>query len=123
MTPETPLPSFPAPCLVQIRAEPNGHFTAHLVGQSDFAATAPTRERAVDELRAMIEQQLQEGSLMWIDVPLENPVMRWFGHAKDDPDFEGYLEEIRKFREEMDVREKQLTGSGECSDTSLTPTT
>ena len=49
---------------------------------------------------------------MWVDVPRENPVMRWFGHAKDDPDFEAYLEEIRKFREEMDLREKQRHGRG-----------
>jgi hypothetical protein len=71
----------------------------------------------------MLQQQLHEGSLMWLDVPRENPVMRWFGHAKDDPDFEAYLEDIRKFREEMDLRERQDTGPGECPDTSLTPIT
>ena len=123
MTPETPFPPFSTSCLVQSRAEPTGLFTAHLVGQSEFAATAPTREQAVEYLRAMLQQQLHEGSLMWMDVPRENPVMRWFGHAKDDPDFEGYLEEIRKFREEMDLRDRQNTGSTECPDTFLTPTT
>jgi hypothetical protein len=123
MTSETPLPSFPAPCLVQIRAEPNGNFTAHLVGQSDFAATAPTREKAVDSLRATIQQRLHEGSLMWIDVPRENPVMSRFGYAKDAPDFEAYLEDIRRFREEMDLREQRDTDADECPDTFLTPTT
>lgn len=123
MTPETPFPPFSTSCLVQIRAESNGLFTARLVGDPEFAATAPTREQAVEHLRAMIHQQLDEGSLMWIDVPRENPVMRWFGHAKDDPDFEGYVEEIRKFRAEMDHRERQQTDPGECPDISLTPTT
>jgi hypothetical protein len=123
MTPETPFPPFSASCLVQIRAEPNGLFTARLVGQSEFAATAPTREKAVDYLRAMIQQQLHEGSLMWIDVPRENPVMSRFGYLKDDPDFEAYLEDIRKFREEMDLREQRDTDAGECPDTFLTPTT
>jgi hypothetical protein len=123
MTPETPYQPFSSSCLVQIRAEPTGLFTAHLVGQSEFAATAPTREKAVEYLRAMLQQQLHEGSLTWMDVPRENPVMSRFGYAKDDPDFEGYLEEIRKFREEMDLREKENTEAGECPDTSLTPTT
>ena len=48
---------------------------------------------------------------------------RWFGHAKDDPTFPEYLEEIRNFREEMDRRDNTGSGPGECSDTSLTPTT
>ena len=108
---------------MQIRVEPNGHFTAHLVGQSEFAATAPTREKAVDEPARCIAQQLHEGSLMWVDVPRENPVMSRFGYAKDDPDFEAYLEDIRKFREEMDLREQRDTDAGECPDTFLTPTT
>jgi hypothetical protein len=123
MTPDTSFPSFSSSCLVEIRAEPTGLFTAHLVGQSEFAATAPTREQAVEYLRAMLQQQLREGSLMWIDLPRENPLMSRFGYAKDDPDFDGYLEEIRKFRQEMDLREKQNTDPGECPDTSLTPTT
>jgi hypothetical protein len=49
--------------------------------------------------------------------------MRWAGHLKDDPTFDEYLEEIQKFREEMDRCENQDSGAGECSDTSLTPTT
>jgi hypothetical protein len=123
MSPETPYASLSPSCLVQVRSEATGLFTASLVGQSEFSATAPTREEAVDLLRKILRQRFDDGSLVLIDVSRDNPLMQWFGHAKDDPNFDDYLNEIRKFREEMDLREKQHTDPGECPDTSLTPTT
>ena len=117
-------PSNSAPSyLVEICPEPAGRFTARLVGAIDLQATAPTRDEAVEQLRTLIRQRLDSGALVWIDVPRENPLMRWFGHAKDDPTFPEFLEEIRKFREEMDRRDNPGSGPSECSDTSLTPTT
>jgi predicted RNase H-like HicB family nuclease len=110
-------------CLVQIRPEPGGQFTAELPGFAGLHATAATREEAVEQLRALIRQQLTLGSLVCMEIPQENPLMRWFGHAKDDPDFDDYLEEIRKYREEVDRRENDGSDLGECSDTSSTPTT
>jgi hypothetical protein len=123
MSPETPPALLPPSCLVQIRAEPTGQFTARLVGQCELSATAPTSEEAIDQLRALLRQQFDEGSLQWVEVWRENPIMQSFGHLKNDPDFEIYLEEIRKFREEMDRQEHQNSDPGECPDTSLTPTT
>jgi hypothetical protein len=110
-------------CLVQVRPEPAGQFTARLVGQCEYSATAPTREEAIEQLRGMLRQQFEDGSLQWVEIWRENPIMSRFGYAKDDPDFDIYLDEIRKFREEMDTRDKQNAGPGECPDTSLTPTT
>ena len=37
-----------------------------------------------------------------MDILRENPLMSRFGSARDDPDFDGYLDEIRKYREEVD---------------------
>ena len=37
------------------------------------------------------------------------------GHAKDDPDFDQYLDEIARYRREVEARE--------CSSSSATPTT
>ena len=76
-----------------------------------------------DALRALLQEQVNLGLLLAIELPRENAAMRYFGHAKDDPDFEGYLEEIRKFREEVDHRADQDSDVGECPNTSLTPTT
>ena len=115
--------SIPSSCLVQIRAEPEGQFTAELPGFAELHATAATREEAVEHLRALIRQQLDSGSLVLVEIPPENPLMSLFGHAKDDPYFDEYLDEIRKFREEMDRRDDHGSDPGECSNTSSTPTT
>jgi len=123
MSLETPSSAFSSTCLVRVRPEPTEQYTAQLLGAADLRATAATREEAVEQLRVLLQEQVNLGVLVSIELPRENPLMRWFGHAKDDPDFEDYLEEIRKFREEMDLRENQDSDSGECPDTSLTPTT
>jgi hypothetical protein len=109
--------------LVEVRAESAGRYTAQLVGPVDLQATATTREEAVAQLQALIWQRMDSGSLEWVEVPRQHPSMRWFGHAKDDPTFPDYLEEIRKFRAKMDLRENKGSGTSECSDISLTPTT
>jgi len=123
MSLETPSSLFSPSCLVQIRPEPTGQYTAQVVGLSQFCATAATREEAVEQLRALLQEQVNLGLLLAIELPRKNPLMDRFGYAKDDPDFEEYLEEIRKFREEMDRRENQDSDAGECPDPSLTPTT
>ncbi len=113
----------PSSCLVQVRAEPGGQFTAQLLGLADVYATAATREEAVERLRALLRQQLDSGSLVYMDILRENPLMSRFGSARDDPDFDGYLDEIRKYREEVDRRAEHGPDPSECSGTSSTPTT
>jgi hypothetical protein len=123
MTWETPSTPAPSSCLVQVREEPEGQYTAQVVGASDLRATAATREEALEQHRALLQEQVNLGSLLSMEVSRQNPLMRWFGYAKDDPYFEECLEESQKFREEMDRREGQDWDSGECPDTSLTQTT
>jgi hypothetical protein len=31
-----------------------------------------------------------------VEMPTEPPLMKWFGHAKEDPDFADYLDELRR---------------------------
>jgi hypothetical protein len=117
-------PAFsPAPCLVQIGQEPDGRLTARVLGAPELQATAATAEEAVASLRARLQEEVNCGRLLAVELPLRNPVMDLAGHARDDPEFEEYLEEIRRFREEVDRREGRYLGPDECSDTSLTPTT
>jgi hypothetical protein len=112
----------PAPCLVRIIEEPDGRFTARLAGEPDLSATAATAEEAVEQLRARLQVEVNYGRLLAIELPRQNPALRYAGHARDDPEFEEYLEEIRKYREEVDRREGRFLDSDECSDTALTPT-
>jgi hypothetical protein len=113
----------PASCLVRIVEEPDGRFTARLVGEPDLSATSATAEEAVERLRARLQEEVNWGRLLAIELPVQNPVLERFGSARDDPTFDEYLEEIRKFREEMDRLEGRDLGPDECSNTSLTPTT
>jgi hypothetical protein len=116
--------SFPASsCLVRITSGQDGQVTAELLGAPDIQATAPSQEEAVEQLRRLLQQQVNLGSLVAVEIPQQNPLAKWAGYARDDPDFDLYLEEIRKFREEEDRREGYVPDTDECSDTSSTPTT
>jgi hypothetical protein len=119
---ETPifLSSF---CLVRVREEPEGQFTAEILGAPDIRATAATREQAIEQVRTLLQQQVNLGSIASIEIPRQHPIAKRAGYAKDDPDFDLYLEEIRKFREEEDRREGRVWETEECSDTSSTPIT
>ena len=119
---ETPilLSSF---SLVRIREEPDGQFTAELLGAPDIQATAATREAAIEQVHSLLQYQVNMGSIAAIETPRRHPLMDRAGWAKDDPDFDDFLEEIRKFREEDDRREGRVWETEECSDISSTPTT
>jgi hypothetical protein len=118
------VPSPPASsCLVRVSPAQDGQVTAELLGAPDIQATAATPEEAVEQVRRLLEQQVNLGSFVAVEIPQQNPLAKWAGYAKDDPDFELYLEEIRKFREEEDRREGYVPDPGECSNTSSTPIT
>jgi hypothetical protein len=85
--------------------------------------TAPTREEALEGLRRMVSESLTSGHLVPLQVPMENPLLKWFGHARDDPEFAEYLEEVRRYRQEVDAKDQPETGTKGCSGSSSTPTT
>jgi hypothetical protein len=120
---ETPIAQSPASCLIQVRPEPSGQSTAVVLGAPELHATAATREEAVEQLRALLQEQVNLGLLLAIDLPRKSPLLERVGWAKDDPTFDEYLEEIRKIREEMDRRGDQSNDQGQCADPSLTPST
>ncbi len=122
MNPETPIP-LSSSCLVRVSEEPDGRFSAQLLNVPDIRATATTREAAIEQVRALLQCEVNMGSIVAIETPLRDPVMERAGWAKDDPDFEDFLELIRKFREEDDRREGRVWETEECPDISSTPTT
>ena len=110
----------PLAYLVRVRSEPAGQFTAETIGLPDLRATADTREAAVERVRVLLNQRLASGELVLVTpdaavVPAPGQHRRFAGHSKDDPDFDQYLEEIRRFRQEADQQES--------SSSSSTPTT
>jgi hypothetical protein len=93
--------------LVIVRPEPAGQFTAQPLGVPEIRVVSSSPEEAI----AQVQQALKEwvGSVYWVPVelppPQSGPVHEGAGHAKDDPDFEVYLEEIQRFRQDVDERE------------------
>jgi hypothetical protein len=101
---------------VLVRPDAPGRFVAQPLGVPELRAEAASALEAVEEVRRLLAGW--PGALYW--VPVEglapaNPLAELAGHARDDPDFEAYLEAIRRYRQEVDARE--------CSSSSSTPTT
>src|ERR1700722_18052637 len=119
---ETPI-FLSAFCLVRIREEPDGQFTAALLGAPDIQATAATREAATEQVHNLLQYQVNLGSIAAIEIPRRHPLMDRAGSMKDDPTFDDFLEEIRRFREGDDRREGRVWETDECSNTSSTPIT
>jgi hypothetical protein len=95
---------------VIVRPEPPGQFTAEPLGVPELRAVAATAAEALRQVQQALTTW--PGALHW--VPLA-PVPAAAGHAKDDPDFDQYLDEIERYRREAEARE--------CSSSSSTPTT
>src|SRR5262245_27224875 len=118
MSSETLPLSTPASHLVVVHPEPSGQHTAQVVGIPDVRVTAGSKEEALAQVRQALTAWLATASWVQVQVSVtasEHPLQRFAGHSKDDPDFDGYLEEIRRYRQEVD--------QSACSSTSSTPTT
>ncbi len=118
MSTASPSTGTPTSYLVAVRAEPSGQHMAQVVGLPDIRALASSKEEAITQVRQALTEWLAATSWVQMQVPIpapEHPLLRFAGHSKDDPDFDGYLEEIRRYREQVD----QQT----CSSISSIPTT
>jgi hypothetical protein len=93
---------------ILVRPEPAGQFTAQAVGIPELRATANSRELAIHDVQVALAQSLACGELVPIELPDRNPYLPGYGHSKDDPDFEEYLADIRRFRQAEDERESAL---------------
>jgi hypothetical protein len=121
MSDQTPQSGMQYP--VVVRPEPPGQFTAEAVGLPELRATCADRAEAINRVRLQLCQWFASGQLVLVDVPATNPLLQYAGWAKDDPDYAEYLEEIRRYRAEVDAQFQQEEAKQACSNTSSTPTT
>src|SRR5262249_38285752 len=91
---------------IMVLPEPPGQFTAHAVGIPGLKATAETREKALRQVEHELAEWVRSGRLVCVDVSRDNPLLAWAGWAKDDPDYDSYLEDLRRFRHEENEREQ-----------------
>jgi hypothetical protein len=100
--------------LIVVRQKSPGEYSAQFPGIPELETTASSKDQAIEKLRQLVGAWMASGQLVETEMAQENPLLKWFGHAKDDPDFDLYLEEIHRFRQEVDARE--------CPNSSSTPT-
>ena len=91
--------------LIAVKPDGDGQYIASAVGIPELQARAPTVQKAVDRVQEQLSEWLRTGQLIQVDVPDQNPLLKWIVHAEDDPDFDLYLEEIKRFRNKMDEQE------------------
>jgi hypothetical protein len=83
----------------------NGYRATALV-PTPLVAEAPTRDEAVDRIRAMISERLSRVELIQMQVPESpspNPWLAIAGTWQDNPDVEQVMENIREYRREVDA--------------------
>ena len=108
--------------LVVVRSEPDGEFTAQVVNLPEVRATSPNKELAIAQVRAQLAEWVTQGRLVVVDIPQENPLMKWAGWALNDPLYDDYLEELERARRE-DREQAIREYEAQCAATSSTPTT
>jgi hypothetical protein len=109
--------------LLQIRAEPPGQYTAHLVGLSELRATASTREEAIVQVRALFAAWVASGRLAFMEVTAQQS--QHLSPVPVDPNDlleREFREDLERFRRE-DLERTLKEDGQECPSSSSTPTT
>lgn len=76
----------------------NGHFTASLVGAPDLNVVDATRAQALDALKAKIQQRMEQGELVSLEVGTIG-VSELAGLFSDDPTLRDICEEAYQLRD------------------------
>ncbi len=79
----------------------NGHFVASLLGASDLRVVEPTRDEAVAALKTELQQRIQKGELLSVEVsePVTIGVSDLAGKYKDDPTLREICEQAYQLRD------------------------
>jgi len=86
---------------VIVRAEAVDGYVAQPVGLPELRVTAASEDEAVAGVRQALERWLASAKLVHVSVAIEttgNPWLDAFGRSASDPDYEEYLEAVRRAR-------------------------
>jgi len=85
-------------CTVIVRSEAGDRFVARPLGLPEFETTAPTEAEAVAGVTRKLGEWVRGVTVVEVTVPTGNPWLDTAGRSAEDPLFEEYLEEIRRYR-------------------------
>lgn len=84
-----------------VRTDAPDHFVAQPLGLPELKAVAKSEAEAVQRASEALTQWLASAKVIQVSVPVPvsgNPWIDFFGRSANDPDFDEYLDEIRKAR-------------------------
>jgi len=98
---------------VFVQSRPDGFFSATVVGVPDCGAEGTTQEEALTKAAATLRARLARGKLFTVEVdeaPITeaaNPWLESHGSLRDDPTFDGLMNEIAQARRQLEAEEPQ----------------
>jgi predicted RNase H-like HicB family nuclease len=99
---------------VLVQNLPDGLFSAFVIGVPDIVAEGATEEEALDKATTLLKERLATGKLFTIEVDeipnggVANPWLDTHGALRDDPTFDDWVEEIAKYRREVDDEDSRF---------------
>lgn len=90
---------------------PDGLFSAFVIGFPDVVAEGATVEEALNKAKTLLRERLATGRLFTVEVEeasagvVANPWLETHGVLRDDTTFDDWVEEIAKYRREIDDEE------------------
>jgi predicted RNase H-like HicB family nuclease len=95
---------------VLVQNLPDGLFSAFVIGVPDVVAEGATVEEALSNAKTLLEERLATSKLFTIEVEapagvVSNPWLETHGVLRDDATFDDWVEEIAKYRREVDGEE------------------
>ncbi len=73
------------------------------IGIPEIKAEATTEAEAVEQVSQALQHWLASAKVVQVSVPVpqnKNPWLETFGRSADDPDFEDFIEELKRARSE-----------------------
>jgi predicted RNase H-like HicB family nuclease len=98
---------------VLVQNLPDGLFSAFVIGVPDVVAEGATVEEALNNAKTLLRERLATSRLFTIEVEeapagvVANPWLETHGVLRDDTTFDDWVEEIAKYRREVDDEESQ----------------
>jgi predicted RNase H-like HicB family nuclease len=98
---------------VLVQNLPDGLFSAFVIGVPDVVAEGATVEEALNNAKTLLRERLATSRLFTIEVDeapagvVANPWLETHGVLRDDTTFDDWVEEIAKYRREIDDEESQ----------------
>jgi hypothetical protein len=90
-------------CTVIVQSEGEERFVARPLGLPELVVDGPTEAEAIERVKGKLGEWLRGVKVVEVTVPTGNPWLDTAGRSANDPLFEEYLAEIKRYRAAVDA--------------------